>query len=81
MEKDENIIEQIIETWTQNYPPADENTMYTLSLSSYEIAEILGDFVEVSPGDVTRVLLTKGYQLTRNSDGGLKWLIKRETTK
>lgn len=75
---DKNMAEVIIEEWTKNFPPASEETMYTLNLSSYEIAEILSDFIEVHPGDVTRVLLMKGYKLAKTGEGGLKWLIKRE---
>ena len=73
-----NNAEVIIEEWSKMYPPADEDTMYTLNLSSYEIAEILSDFTNVDPGDVTRILLEKGYKLARTGEGTIKWIIKRE---
>lgn len=71
------MIETIIEQWSEHYPPAKEEEMFTLKLTSYEIAEILGDFGNVSPGDITRVLLGKGYRLVRTGDGEIKWLIRK----
>lgn len=76
-ETERNMIERIIETWTEHYPPAKEEEMFTLKLTSYEIAEILDDFGNVSPGDITRVLLGKGYRLVRTGDGEIKWLIRK----
>ncbi len=77
MEDEKMISEKIIEQWTEKYPPADDDDMYTLQLSSYEIAEILNEFCSVEPGDITRVLLNKGYQLTRTGEGEIKWMIKK----
>ena len=71
------MIETIIEQWTEHYPPAKEEEMFTLKLTSYEIAEILSDFGTVSPGDITRILLSKGYRLVRAGDGEIKWIIKK----
>ncbi len=56
----ENISLGIIEKWTEHYPPADSDEMFTLKLSSYEIAEILSDFGAIEAGEVTRILLQKG---------------------
>lgn len=69
--------EKIIARWTESYPPADDDDMFVLRLSSYEIAEILGEFVTVEPGDVTRILLDRGYKLVRSGEGDIKWLIKK----
>lgn len=77
-EKNNDVIQQIIEVWTENYPPASEEEMFTIKLSSYEIAEILADYGEVQAGDVTRILLCKGYKLVRTGGGDMKWLIKRQ---
>lgn len=77
-EKNNDVIQQIIELWTENYPPASEEDMFTIKLSSYEIAENLADFGEVQAGDVTRILLDKGYKLVRSGEGEIKWLIKRQ---
>ena len=73
-----NNAEVIINRWSDMYPPADEETMYVIALTSYEIAEILNDFTEVNPGDITRILLERGYKLQRTGEGTMKWLIKRE---
>ena len=73
------MIEAIIEQWTEHYPPAKDEEMFTLKLTSYEIAEILADFGSVSAGDITRVLLNKGYRLVRTGGGEIKWLIKKES--
>lgn len=77
-EKNNDVIQKIIEVWTENYPPASEEEMFNIKLSSYEIAEILADFGEVQAGDVTRILLGKGYKLVRTGEGDMKWLIKRQ---
>ena len=77
-EKNNDVIQQIIEVWTENYPPASEEEMFNIKLSSYEIAEILADYGEVQAGDVTRILLCKGYKLVRTGGGDMKWLIKRQ---
>ena len=73
----DNLSEQIIEQWTEKYPPAGDDDMYYLQLSSYEIAEILNDFCSVDAGDITRILLGKGYKLTRTGEGEIKWMIKK----
>lgn len=67
----------IIEQWTEKYPPAGDDDMYFLQLSSYEIAEILNDFCNVEAGEITSVLLRKGYKLTRTGEGEIKWMIKK----
>lgn len=76
-ENDKQFIEQIIEQWTENYPPAQEDEMFTLKLTSYEVAQILEEFGEIDAGDVTRILLQKGYRLVRTGEGEIKWLIKK----
>lgn len=76
-ESERNMIERIIETWTEHYPPAKEEEMFTLKLTSYEVAEILSDFGPVNAGDVTRILLEKGYKLVRTGAGEIKWLIRK----
>ena len=77
-EKSPSMAETIVEEWTKMYPPGKEEEMFCLKLTSYEIAEMLSDFCEVHPGDITRILLDKGYKLTRSSEGSMKWLIKKE---
>ena len=74
----DNLSEQIIEQWCNNYPPAEDDEMFTLRLSSYEIAEMLEDFTPISPGDITRMVLKKGYKLVRTCEGNIKWNIKKE---
>ena len=77
MEKDNSIVQQIIHKWMENYPPADREEQYRLLLTSYEIAEILGEFGAIDAGDVTRELLQAGYSLTRAGEGQIKWIIKK----
>ena len=74
---DENLMKQIIEQWTMQYPPAGEDDMFVIKLTSYKIGEILADFAFVTPGDITRELLMKGYKLVRSGEGEMKWLIKK----
>lgn len=76
--ENEEIVKQLILQWMEHYPPADKGEMFTLQLTSYEIAEILSDFGTVSPGDVTRELLSNGYILVRTGEGQMKWLIRKE---
>lgn len=73
----DNLMEDVIERWTEQYPPAGGNDKI-LKLTSYDIAEELAEFVETSPGDVTRILMGKGYRLERTSNGKMVWLIKGE---
>ena len=75
--KDMMLNNEIVEQWTEKYPPAGDDDMYFLQLSSYEIAEILNDFCTVSAGEITSVLLRKGYKLTRTGEGEIKWMIKK----
>lgn len=75
--REDNVALTIIHQWMKKYPPADSEEMFTLKLTSYEIAEILADLEKVEPGDVTRELLKNGYKLVRASGGSMKWLIKR----
>lgn len=75
-----DIIEQVVEQWTENYPPAQEDEMFTLKLTSYEVAQILEEFGEISAGDITRILLQKSYRLVRTGEGEIKWLIKKGTS-
>lgn len=78
-DREDSLAQVIIQEWMKKYPPADRDEMFTLKLSSYEIAEILADFERVEAGDVTRELLKAGYQLERASGGSMKWLIKKST--
>lgn len=78
---DSQMIENIIQRWMENYPPADDEDMFTLKLTSYEVAEILSDFAAVTPGDVTRELLKRSYRLARTGEGEMKWLIKKGINK
>ena len=79
-EKNQNEIGlQVIRQWMEHYPPAEDDCMFKLQLTSYEIAEILSEFCQVEPGEVTRELLGNGYKLTRTGEGEMKWMIKNNT--